>query len=313
MAHVGVIRIPIPNPFFESDVNAYVIPAEPVTMIDTGIGTEAALERLERGLEKHGLAIEKVRQIVLTHKHPDHMGLARTLQERSGATVFVHEDDWRDVTQFEERREDFLSGVGDRLDGWGAPAAELRSLLASLRSAPRLARSTPAEPLAEGQKIPVGPLDLEVIHTPGHTPGSICLRYGRHLFTGDHVLPDYTPNVGAGELHETGMLQRFLDSLGRLRPLTGDGVRVWPGHGAPIENLEARITAIVAHHQEREAAILAIVRAQAGMTIYQIARALFGELRGFHIVLGAAEANSHVERLLDSGDLRRHEGRYSPT
>ena len=71
----------------------YVIAGDPLTVIDTGIGTPEALAAMEAGLAAHGLSIEAIRQVVLTHKHADHIGLARDIRDRSGATVYIHEDD----------------------------------------------------------------------------------------------------------------------------------------------------------------------------------------------------------------------------
>ena len=59
----------------------------------------------------------------------------------------------------------------------------------------------PSEPTVvhDGQRLPQEGGDLEVIHTPGHTMGSVCIRHPACLFSGDHVLPDISPNVGGGD------------------------------------------------------------------------------------------------------------------
>ena len=69
---------------FEGELNLYVIAGDPLTLVDTGIGTPEALVALEKGLWSHGLSIDDVRQVVLTHKHADHIGLAGDIRERSG-------------------------------------------------------------------------------------------------------------------------------------------------------------------------------------------------------------------------------------
>ncbi|MFQ5741160.1 MAG: MBL fold metallo-hydrolase [Acidobacteriota bacterium] len=305
-----IYRIAVPNPYFESDVNVWIIAGRPLTMIDTGIGTPEALRALEEGLQKHGFHLEEVEQVILTHKHPDHMGLAKVVGERSGASVFVHQEDWPDVTHFQERREHFLRVTLERLKDWGAPESEVDALKQALTLAGGLARSAPAEPLREGQRLVAGEGEIEVLHMPGHTQGSICLRYHDFLFSGDHLLPDYTPNVGAGDLERSGMLGRFLDSLSRLLSLQDGQLLVLPGHGQSIQDPVSRIQHILQHHRERDQAILDALRTGPPRSVYEIAQALFGQLKSFHIVLGAGEVNAHLELLEEKGLVFRSRRGY---
>jgi glyoxylase-like metal-dependent hydrolase (beta-lactamase superfamily II) len=307
-----VLPIGIPNPLFEGDINLYAIAGEPLTLIDTGIGTEEALDALERGLLGHGLAIEDVGQVILTHKHADHIGLARTVRERSGATVFVHEDDWDGVVNLDARHGDFIPLVRGRLLEWGTPSAEVEALAGQMKGFHRLARPVDAERLIDGQRIPAGGFDLEVMHTPGHTQGSICLRYGRHLFTGDHVLPTISPNIGAGELRRSGMLLRYLESLDRVARLQAedDDLIALPGHGPPFSNLAARVEQLKGHHIDREEAVLEILRRGGPMTVYDVASRLFGRLPSYHLMLGTAEAHAHLEKLEAEGRVVASGGKY---
>jgi glyoxylase-like metal-dependent hydrolase (beta-lactamase superfamily II) len=305
-----VLHIGIPNPMFEGEINLYVIAGDPLTLVDTGIGTPEALAALQAGLEAHGLSIEAVRQVVLTHKHADHIGLARDIHDRSGARVFIHEDDWDGVANLEKRHAEFIPLVRRRLQSFNTPDAEIEALAKFLDHGKRFAKETPAERLHDGQKLQVSDLDLEVIHTPGHTQGSICLRYGRNLFSGDHVLPTISPNIGAGELRRTGMMARFLNSLDRVAPLQSENVIVLPGHGRPFSNLAQRVAELKAHHAQREAAILEILRSGDRRTVYEIARSLWAKLPGYHLVLGTAEVNAHLEKSLAENLVHEADGRF---
>jgi hydroxyacylglutathione hydrolase len=311
MTEAPIVRIPIPNPFFEGVTNVYVLAAEPVTLIDTGIGTDEAVAVLERGLQAHGLVLGSIRQIVLTHQHLDHMGLASRLREASGATVYVHTDDWEGVAHYEAWHRTFVQRLRERLHEWGTPAPILQASAALLQTGgPQLARSTPAERLTDGQRLLVNRGELEVIHTPGHTRGSICLRYGRYLFSGDHVLPDVSPNIGGGELSASGMLCRYLDSLERIRLLQTPDLLVYPGHGAAFAHLAARVQVLQQHHREREEEIIAWLRSAGPRTVYEIAVMLFGQLQGYHVVLGTGEAHAHLEKLTAEGRLVQRDGCY---
>jgi glyoxylase-like metal-dependent hydrolase (beta-lactamase superfamily II) len=306
----SVFRIGIPNPMFEGEINLYVIAGDPLTLIDTGIGTPEALAALEAGLAARGHSIEAIRRVVLTHKHADHIGLAREIRDRSGATVLVHEDDWDGVVNLDARHEEFIPLVRRRLLSFNTPEAEVEGLVKFLGHGKRFARQTPAEKLRDGDLLSTSGGELEVIHTPGHTQGSISLLYGRHLFSGDHVLPTISPNIGAGEMRRRGMMQRFLNSLDRVARLATDELVVLPGHGLPFSNLAERVAQLQAHHAQRERAILEVLRAEGGRTVYEIARALWAKLPGYHLVLGTSEVNAHLEKSLDEGEVRQEDGRY---
>jgi len=81
-------------------------------------------------------------------------------------------------------------------------------------------------PLAHGHRIELGDVSLEVIHTPGHTPGSLCYRYGRHLFVGDTLFPG-----GPGKTETPAALATILSSIKDRILLLSDDTAIYPGHG----------------------------------------------------------------------------------
>jgi len=308
----GVRRLRVPNPYFEGQNNVYLIEGEPLTLIDAGINTPPALAALESGLHRLGYAPEELEQILLTHKHLDHFGLARSLQERSGARVYIHQADWDEVAHFEVRSQQVTRRYRAFLTEWGVPV-ELTDSLAFLRSDyRRLARAVAAEPLSDGQSLPSGQGELLVIHTPGHTRGSACFKYGRFLFSGDHLLPNYTPNIGATDMESGQLLSQYLSSLEKIRRLAGIEL-VLPGHGEPIRDFATRISAIEAHHRERCKRILKILRGGQPQTVYGIALELFGQLHDHHVLLGCGEVWAHLEALITEGQVEQASsapGRY---
>jgi hydroxyacylglutathione hydrolase len=304
MNELPIQTVQVPNPFFEGRNRVYVIASDPVTLIDTGSATALAFEALAAGLERLGLAVGSVGRVILTHKHIDHIGSAWRFQQQSGAEVLIHESDCEAVAAVDPDSQRFRALVAERLRAWKVPeeATARPARAAGLRW--EIAPATPRA-LVDGQRIELGPGcgALEVIHTPGHTAGSVCLRYGRFLFSGDHVLPEISPNIGGGDMRHRGLLARYLDSLERIVRDAGDVEQVLPGHGDPFANLEERCRAITLHHRDRLARIAAIVGAHPGLTVYEIAGRLFGDLEDFHVVLGCAEAAAHLEYLVDRGDV----------
>lgn len=144
-------------------VFAHLIEGEPASLIDTGYaGSTPAIERALAGI---GHELEDIGRVVCTHGHPDHAGSARALADR-GIEVFIHPAD------------------ADRMRiGWGSALRHPSRGRVFAAMTPPLERFTP---LADGDVLPMLG-GVTVIHTPGHTPGSVCL-YGardRVLFVGD--------------------------------------------------------------------------------------------------------------------------------
>jgi hydroxyacylglutathione hydrolase len=137
--------------------------------------------------------------IVSTHRHWDHIGDNAAVQAATGADIAAH--------------------VADR-HGLEHPTATLAPFA--------IPPSVPAVDLAEGSRIRFGEINLEVLHTPGHTEGSVCMLASgeRLLFTGDTL---FAGSWGRTDL-PGGDEAQMIDSLGRLSDLAAD-LRVLPGHG----------------------------------------------------------------------------------
>jgi glyoxylase-like metal-dependent hydrolase (beta-lactamase superfamily II) len=140
-----------------------IIEGEDVSLVDSGYA--GSLPRLERALGERGRSVEEVRRVVCTHGHPDHAGGARALADR-GVEVLIHP---ADATNLE-------IGLGAAI----RHPSRGRFFAAITPSLPTFT------PIGDGDILPVLG-GLQVIHTPGHTPGSVCLYAQRHglLFVGD--------------------------------------------------------------------------------------------------------------------------------
>src|SRR6185503_17764127 len=131
-----------------------------------------------------------------------------------------------------------------------------------------------------------------------------------YLFSGDHILPDVSPNIGGGDMSKPRLLGHFFDSIERVRQLADHQLTVLPGHGDPFTNLAERCDELRSHHQERLEKITSILTVEESKSAYEVAQHLFGDLKDFHVVLGCAEAGSHLEYLQTEGLVTRHNGGY---
>ncbi|HAA71532.1 MAG TPA: hypothetical protein DCE55_20515, partial [Planctomycetaceae bacterium] len=203
----------------------------------------------------------------------------------------------------------FQELVTERLAEWNVPE-EARPQPANLVGRTWAIQSATPRGLVHGQKINTNCGELEVLHTPGHTNGSICLKFGRQLFSGDHVLPTITPNVGGGDLRQRGLLGRFLESLDHTLALAPDIDQVFPGHGVPFNHLAERCQELIQHHQDRLKQTEACLQ-QGRLSVYEMAICLFGELHDYHVILGCAEAQAHLEFLVTAGRACYQHGQYT--
>jgi hydroxyacylglutathione hydrolase len=180
------------------ETNCYILAAERgagAFVIDPGDDAPAILKRVkELGLT--------VKQIVLTHGHLDHIGALKEVKEATGASVAVHAAD--------------AKGLNDRM---------LAALLGM--NIPQ-----PPEPdvlLADGQRLTAGGITLTVIHTPGHTQGSVCLLGEGFIFTGDTL---FAAGIGRTDL-PGGNYEQIIKSIKTRLLSLPDATRAYPGHGPP--------------------------------------------------------------------------------
>jgi glyoxylase-like metal-dependent hydrolase (beta-lactamase superfamily II) len=307
----GVHRVSVPLPFPPGEVAAWVIEGdEGHTLVDTGIDTPPARGALRAAAAEVGVTPESLAYVVLTHAHPDHYGLAGPVREWSGARVAIHEDEETLARRFVDRWPEDRAQVAEVFAEIGVPQGVIPGFLrASDLIHSFYARFHP-DIVLSGERGPLpGGGGWEWIHTPGHSPGHVTVYHpGRRiLITGDHVLPRISPNIGA-DLYAQEPLSDYLASLRQLRDLPVE--LVLPSHGEPFEDLAARIDVIIAHHDERNAQIVALLAGGGPRTAFDVARGVFGDLPPDNLLHAVREARAHLAYLERQARVRReHDGR----
>jgi glyoxylase-like metal-dependent hydrolase (beta-lactamase superfamily II) len=301
-------RIRLENTVFEGLNNAYVFGADSnaPTLVDTGVATPATREQLERGLADCGVAVADIDQILLTHWHSDHAGLAGALQRESGATVRAHAADAPLIAREDGVWESMNERQRELLDEWGMPAEPRTELLSYLDGQTQGAPPT-VEPFADGERFETPEGTLEALHLPGHAAGltgyALDGADGRELLSGDALLPHYTPNVGGADVRVERPLANYLDTLERI--VNGQFVRAWPGHRDPIDDPAGRARDIITHHRERTANVLDVLSEHGPATAWTVSAHLFGDLSAVHILHGPGEAYAHLAHLAAHGIAER--------
>lgn len=320
----GVHRIPLPLP---NDglhtVNVYAIDdGDGLVLIDSGWALDAGESALESALGALGHGFEDVHRFLVTHVHRDHYTMAVALRRRFGTKVALGAGEQPSLARVVARSRD---GQLHSLVTWGARhlAERWRAVVASIGEAELRDYEEPDEWLHEGD-LALEKRVLRVLPTPGHTRGHVVFvdPDSSLLFAGDHVLPHITPSIGFEPARPALPLGDYLDSLRLVRE--HPDLRLLPAHGPVTESSHARVDELLAHHEDRLAATLDVVRAGSG-TAFETARGLgwtrrarrFDELDLFNQVLATGETAAHLDVLVHRGLLVTDEDdgvvRYSVT
>jgi glyoxylase-like metal-dependent hydrolase (beta-lactamase superfamily II) len=292
-------------------VNMHVLAdGDHVTLVDSGVWRpdlpDGGLGAVEAGLEAAGYALADVSRIVVTHAHIDHYGLAGRLMELTGAELAMHTltdldcEKYRHPDTARARRRDTYADHGvteaERTD----LADHLTRWLPYLHSVVEASRRRRG-----GEQLLIGDDRWEVVHTPGHSLGHVCLWSPARgvLLSGDHLLPAITPPVTFERGFDADPLRSYLDSLRAIaerRPAW-----VFPGHGSPFGDAVGRIDAIVRTKVRRLESIRRAIREQPS-TVTELADRLVAKAVLAHQrQLALSETLAHVAYLRWSGLVER--------
>lgn len=144
--------------------------------------------------------------------------------------------------------------------------------------------------LADGDIVTVGSVDLEAIHTPGHTADHLCFRVGASLFTGDHIMGGSTVIIEDAA--------SYMDSLEKTRGL---GVEtLYPGHGPVLADADAVISEYVAHRQMRELQVIAALR-DGATTVSGIVGVVYADVDASRHFAAAMQVRTMLAKLVSDG------------
>jgi glyoxylase-like metal-dependent hydrolase (beta-lactamase superfamily II) len=193
-------QIVLPTPWAVGSVQIYLIDRDPLTLIDTGVNTSRSFAALELALDRLGHGIDEIERVILTHYHEDHMGQAEAIRRAApNLEVWAHSAEVESIENWTPSRHENIDGLAELLMEYGVPEQTLAILATQARS--RLAKTPLSEAtrvdraLHSGDPVDFKDFELQVIHSPGHTPGHILLLEPVHgvAFTGDHIMGSAVP------------------------------------------------------------------------------------------------------------------------
>ncbi len=164
---------------------------------------------------------------------------------------------------------------------------------------------TVAQALEHGQVVSTGGAELEVVHTPGHTPGHMCLvlRQQGILFSGDHVLGLGTTVITPPK----GDMGQYMASLENL--LSYPFQSIYPGHGPVVQEGHRKVEELLQHRREREAQVLGCLE-RGRSQIADMVKDIYDELDPRLLGLAELQVKAHLVKLQGEGRVTAQEGAY---
>lgn len=296
--------IPLPkNPL--KYINSYIIVSESRNLIiDTGFNTLECQTELMKGVQELNIDLNKT-DLLVTHMHVDHSGLAHVLKKLGVQEVYFSQIDGEISNQSSERNV-FFKTINQLLGFKSDNEIKFGKEFGARRIEP-----LEFSPLYEGNKLLIGDYVFEVVDIPGHTPGHIGLYEKNHklFFCGDHILDEITPNITFWGF-EQDILATYFKSLNKVYEYEID--YLFTAHRKIIRDHRKRITELLHHHDERLNEILTILKKGmktpvevAASMHWDISHKKWSDFPSSQMWFASGEALSHLEHLVYMGHIER--------
>lgn len=311
----GILRLFLPLPFPPSHVNVWLLEHDGGWLaIDTGVAGLTGRGLWDAALASPLLGGKALTALLITHFHPDHIGLTGWLCERFGLLPTMTRIEWLLARAlWYDSGPDMMAQQARHLTRAGAPAEYLAHVESRgplyQRSVAELPRAFHA--IRDGGTLAIGGTAWQVLTGAGHAPDMACLYDpGRNLLiSADQVLPRISPYVGLqpGE-PEADPLGDFLASLERFKVFPADTL-VLPSHGEPFRTLHPRLETLATHHAQRLDMLAEAAREP--VTAFEAAQSLFPRAASDLPQIGFAigETLAHLRRLERQGRVAVVAGR----
>lgn len=294
----NILRIDLKVPVTPSEIATCLIKSnDNLAILDTGLGRRP-FKDISRGMMEQGLNMEDITHIINTHFHVEHIGGNYQIQKASGAKIFAHEVDAVNIEQ-PKKIVELCKTMGD------VPRRSQYMAELYMKGVTRSIKPTQVDrKLRDGDIIDLGTIKLKVIHTPGHSPGHICLydQDTKIMFSGDVVCGgDQTVYVGP----PSGDMIQYLDTLNMIRDINPE--LILPAHGPIVTDPIARVDDLIRRKLQRERDVIHTLTDNGEMTPGSITKRVYGVLSAFDFVMATGAVMGHLDKLRIEGRVERVE------
>ncbi len=297
-------KITTPVPYPEGTVNSYLLKDDALSIIDVGTKTSVALEAMEAGIKNAGYQMTDIEQVILTHHHPDHIGLIDAFPNAK-VLGHVYIDAWlrRDPVFLNSHYDFYL----DRMKEEGVPEKYFGWVKKMTRSIEMLGERTLTDLIHEGDEIPGHP-GLVAIETLGHAQSHFAFwnEKKRCIFGGDLLLdriasnPLIEPPLNPKSKRAKSLLQ-YNNSLKKLLTLPIDVL--YSGHGGDIHNVSELVNARLEKQHLRAMKVLSLLEGKPQNT-FELTKIIFPTHYESQLGLTLSQTIGQIDYLLDCELIR---------
>ncbi len=305
----GILWARLALPFRLNHVNIYLIEdGDGYAALDTGIADDQTKEAW-LALLSGPLNGKRLTRLIVSHHHPDHIGLAGWLCERFGIPLLTSQTGFlacNNISLSPNALGADTYRAFYRSHGMNDTAAEMVATQGNYYL--RMVTPLPLTffRLVAGERLKIGARVFDILSGDGHAPEQIMLYdpSARLLLAADQVLARITPNVSVWAVEPDGdPLGLYTRSLGSMAASLPEDTFVLPGHELPFSGLHTRIAEILAHHEERCGTILEAV-SEKPMTVADLVPVLFPRpLDPHQMSFAFSETHAHVNLLIHRENL----------
>ena len=278
------------------------------TVIDTGMSSNLSKD-LWTQIFDGPAAGRRPAELICTHYHPDHFGLAGWLVETYDLTFRMMDQEWTTATLLWRIPGEEFAESQDRFLARHSVPKEIRDFQLTRGNAYKSGVGRPPDmflPIDDGDRLSIGGREWRVIKVGGHTPAQAVLycEQTNVLISGDQILPQISPIVSVW-WYRSGIspLPDFLSSITKCRSLPHDAL-VLPSHRQPFRSLHRRIDELLDHHRDRLQELRDGLRRTGTLTSLQAKQILFPKIEDpVNFVFAIGETVAHLEHLVRTGEM----------
>lgn len=278
----GIIRVKVPVPFPLQWVNSYILQdGAGYIIIDPGLHTDRAKQAWQAVFDQLKVQPQQIRQVMLTHHHPDHYGLAGWMQEISGCDVFMSRAGHELTQRMWGEQESMTEELCALFASHGLPPDKLEQMRQHMRDfIPLVSPQPEVKYIEEGETWTAGELLFRNVTVSGHAFRHLCFIEEKHqlMFCGDHILPRITPNISYLPNEDPDPLHSFLSGLDTLSAY--EMGQVYPGHRDPFDHIQRRAADLRQHHEQRLHEVTRLLAQP--LSAYELCQCMFGTRLTIH-------------------------------